>query len=608
MKSLVKLISLLTPRERRRLIPITIAVLCSTFFDLIGVGSLGPFVAVIVNPGVVQSQPVLNFFYRSFKFQRLEMFLVFLGICVFVLVLAAMAFKIATLYVMYRFSANRRYSLGLRLFRQYLYQPYSFFLNHNSSELSKSILAEVDVVIDGLLFPFMNTFVYGVLTASMLAFIIIMDPFVALTALVVFGLTYSLIYLFIKSRLARYGREVWEANIMRYKYTSEAFGGIKDVKILGKEPFFSYLYSLGVRKNTTAQASQQILSMLPSQAMQSLSIGFTMAMVIVLMFISGSFIQIMPTLAIYAFAIMRIVPGFQMAFQNATQIRYQKQIVDSVLNDMTTLALPPDISDRQAMSTILPPLPFIRDLELKKIQFSYQASREPVLGEVDLHIAKNTTTGLVGATGCGKTTLVDVIMGLLPPSGGALLVDGKQVITPEKCEGPDIAAWQRNFGYVPQQIYLSDDTVAANIAFGIPEDMRDSAAVERAARIANLHDFIAGELPNGYGTLVGERGIRLSGGQRQRIGIARSLYHDPNILVMDEATSALDSITEDAVMDAIHNLLHSKTIIIIAHRLSTVQECDVVCLMEKGRITAQGKYDELIKNNSKFRAMAKVGK
>jgi ABC-type multidrug transport system fused ATPase/permease subunit len=326
------------------------------------------------------------------------------------------------------------------------------------------------------------------------------------------------------------------------------------------------------------------------------------------MFVSGSFLQIMPMLAVYAFAIMRIVPGFQAAFQNVTVIRYHRHIVESVLNDMTTLALPPDISDKQVLGAVLPPLPFTRDLELKKVQFSYQSSREPVLRGIDLRIAKNTTVGLVGATGCGKTTLVDVIMGLLPPSDGSILVDGTPVITSETHEGPGLAAWQRNFGYVPQQIFLSDDTVAANIAFGIPEDMRDSAAVERAARIANLHDFIAGELPGGYNTLVGERGVRLSGGQRQRIGIARSLYHDPNILMLDEATSALDSITEDAVMDAIHNLLHSKTVIIIAHRLSTVQECDMVCLMEKGLVTARGTYDELIKSSPRFRAMAKVGK
>jgi ABC-type multidrug transport system fused ATPase/permease subunit len=321
-----------------------------------------------------------------------------------------------------------------------------------------------------------------------------------------------------------------------------------------------------------------------------------------LFFISGSFTQIVPTLAVYAFAIMRIVPGFQTAFQNIAAIRSNKHTVDNVLNEMIVLSFPPEMPDRAALGVSLPPLPFSHELTLEKIGFSYTASSEFGLKEINLHISKNTTIGLIGETGCGKTTLVDIIMGLLPPSSGLIRVDGTPVVIP----GPDLEAWQRNFGYVPQQIYLSDDTVAANIAFGIPEDMRDNAAVEHAARVANLHGFIVSELPNGYDTLVGERGIRLSGGQRQRVGIARSLYHDPNILVMDEATSALDSITEGTVMDAIHNLLHSKTIIIIAHRLSTVRECDNICLMEKGHITAQGTYDELIANNKRFQAMAKI--
>jgi ABC-type bacteriocin/lantibiotic exporter with double-glycine peptidase domain len=602
MKSLLKLISLFSPRERQRLIPITIAVLISALFDLIGVGALGPFVTVVVNPEIVQTQPILNYLYRLFEFQRIETFLLFLGMSVFALVLTSAAFKMSTLYVVHRFSANRRYSLGLRLFRQFLYQPYAFFLNRNSSELSKSVLGEVDMVVDGLLVPVMNTFVYGVLTIVMIGFITVLNPFVAVTALGVFGLAYGLIYLFIRPRLARYGKDVWEANLVRYKCTAEAFGGIKDVKILGKEPFFSYLYSLGVKKITSAQAGQQILAMLPGQAMQSLAIGFTILMVIVLLFISGSFIQIVPTLAVYAFAIMRIVPGFQTAFQNIAVIRSHRHTVNTVLNEMVVLSLPPEMPDRAALGVSLAPLPFNRELALEKIGFSYAVSGEFALKEINLHILKNTTIGLIGETGCGKTTLVDIIMGLLPPSSGSILVDGTPVVIP----GPDLEAWQRNFGYVPQQIYLSDDTVAANIAFGIPEDMRDNAAVERAARIANLHNFIVSELPKGYDTLVGERGIRLSGGQRQRVGIARSLYHDPNILVMDEATSALDSITEGIVMEAIHTLLHSKTIIIIAHRLSTVRECDNIYLMEKGLVTAQGTYDELIVNNKRFQAMAKV--
>jgi ABC-type multidrug transport system fused ATPase/permease subunit len=307
---------------------------------------------------------------------------------------------------------------------------------------------------------------------------------------------------------------------------------------------------------------------------------------------------------------MRLLPNVQAFFGDAAQIRYHKHMIDTLYTDMMTLSLPPDVSDAEVMVISQEILPFTHRIILQGITFSYPTSPEPVLQEISLSIAKDKTVGFVGATGCGKTTLVDVIMGLLLPTGGAIVVDNVPVVTVsgDAGNGQDITRWQRNFGYVPQQIYLSDDTVAANIAFGIPGTMRDMAAVEQAAQAANLHEFITTGLPKGYETVVGERGIRLSGGQRQRIGIARSLYHDPNVLVMDEATSALDSITEDAVMDAVHNLMHSKTIIIIAHRLSTVRECDMIYLMEKGKIITQGGYDELIQTSPQFKAMAKVGK
>jgi ABC-type multidrug transport system fused ATPase/permease subunit len=217
-----------------------------------------------------------------------------------------------------------------------------------------------------------------------------------------------------------------------------------------------------------------------------------------------------------------------------------------------------------------------------------------------MSIAVNSTVGIVGGTGAGKTTTVDLILGLLTPASGQILVDDLEIT------GVNVRGWQDVIGYVPQQIYLMDDTVAANIAFGVPREQRDFAAIERAARLAELHDFVVHELPKGYNTEVGERGVRLSGGQRQRIGIARALYHDPDVLILDEATSALDNLTERAVMEAVHNLSHRKTIIMIAHRLTTVRNCDNIFLLEKGRLVAQGTYDELIAGNEAFRRMALV--
>jgi ABC-type multidrug transport system fused ATPase/permease subunit len=608
MASIFKLISLFTKQERRRLIWITIAILFASLLEIVEVGSLGPFMAVVADPAIIQGQPLLALMYQIGGFQDSLTFLVFLGIAVFVLVLAATAFKMGVLYIAYRFVANRRYSLSVRLFRQYLFQPYYYFLNHNTGELSKNLLAEVDLVINGVLRPAMNTLVRGTLAVSVFVYLVIINPAIAAFAFGVFGVLYAVLYALVRPRLARHGQEVREANRLRYKTTSEAFGGIKDVKILGKEPFFAYSYTLGAKRFAATQAAEQILTVIPSQAMQSLAIGFAIAMIVLLLFLNGSLALMLPLLAVYAFAIMRIVPNVQTVFQSGTQIRYYGHTVDALYKDMTTLSLSPDISDKKAMAISPEVLPFTRHIELHQVEYSYPLSKEPVLQGIELHIIKNTTIGLVGTTGCGKTTLVDVIMGLLEPSRGVIKADETPVIfSSQDKSGGTITSWQRNFGYVPQQIFLTDDTVAANIAFGLPEDMRDTVAVERAARVANLHDFVTAELPDAYNTLVGERGIRLSGGQRQRVGIARALYHDPAILVMDEATSALDSVTEDAVMDAIHNLTHSKTIIIIAHRLSTVRECDTICLMEKGRIATRGTYDELMRSSRQFRAMAKVG-
>ena len=232
------------------------------------------------------------------------------------------------------------------------------------------------------------------------------------------------------------------------------------------------------------------------------------------------------------------------------------------------------------------------------MHFTYPEAERPALQGLSLLVPARTTVGIVGGTGAGKTTAVDIMLGLLDPTQGRLLVDGVPITRDNRRD------WQRSIGYVPQQIFLTDASVAANIAFGLPPAAIDQAAVERAARTAELHDFVIGELPEGYATLVGERGVRLSGGQRQRIGIARALYHDPDVLILDEATSALDNLTEKAVMDAVHNLGHAKTIVMIAHRLTTVRDCDIIFMLEQGRVVASGSYDELIAHSRQFRALA----
>jgi ABC-type multidrug transport system fused ATPase/permease subunit len=601
-----KLIALLAPKERRQLVFICGALLLTALFEMAEVASLGPFIAVVSDLGIIRRQKTLLWVFQTLGFENERMFIVFLGIVVFVLVICSTVLKITMQYINQRYTEECNYSLSVRLFRQYLYQPYSFFLDHNSSELSKNLFSDIYAVINGALRPFMDLLVSGVLTLAVFTLLIIMNPVVALFAFALFSVIYSLLYIFVRRRLAYFGKEVSGVNALRYKIAGESFGGIKDVKILGKEFFFSRLFNASAKRLAVAQTARATLSILPGNIMLPLVIGFAIGMTIVMLFISDSFMHILPMLAVYAFAVMRIVPNVQSLFRSVSSMRYSGYMVDTLYRDMNSLPPSSDFSKEEGVDTKPDVFPFIRSIELKKVNFSYPASRELTLKQINLTIKKDTMAGFVGATGCGKTTLVDVIMGLLKPKGGSILVDDVQISSPHDDNALTLKSWQHNFGYVPQQIFLADDTIEANIAFGIPDEIKDFGSIERAARIANLHDFIMEELPGGYQTVIGERGIRLSGGQRQRIGIARALYHDPAILVMDEATSALDTITEDAVMDAIHNLLHSKTIILIAHRISTVRECDVIYLMDHGHIVDQGSYDDLMESSAKFRAMAKT--
>lgn len=598
MTTLRKVFSLFTRGERLRLIPLGLGVLFMAFLEVAGIGSIGPFIAVASDPGIIETQPILRWAYEVGGFETARSFIIALGAGAFGFMVVATAFRMLVNYFLFRYLGHLRYSLGLRLFRQYLYQPYTYFLDHNTSELSKNLLSEVDKVVNGVLQPGTQAFAKAVVAAFILVFLVAVNPWVAFASALVFGILYMVLFGLVRNPLLHYGREIRDANRVRYKAAGEAFGAIKDVKVMGKEPAFARLYAYGARRYARTQAAKQILSRLPQQSMQTLAKGFAIALVIVLLTIHGTVAQALPLLAVYTLAVQRLIPNIKTVFRGASQVRYYGPIVDALHSDMTGMPPAPRQKDKKLLNNPVPVLPFNEHIRLEKLTFSYPSSDEAVLSNINLEIPKNTTVGFVGPTGCGKTTLVDIIMGLLEPVSGQVLVDGKPVEDPR--------SWQRNFGYVPQQIFLSDDSVAANIAFGVPEDERDQQAVERAARIANLHDFVVNELPEGYATTVGERGIRFSGGQRQRVGIARALYNDPDILVLDEATSALDTVTEDAVMDAIHSLMHTKTILLIAHRISTVRECDHICMLDGGALVASGSYDELLDGNSAFRAMAKV--
>jgi len=482
----------------------------------------------------------------------------------------------------------REYTIGKRLVEGFLYQSYSWFLNHHSSDLGKTILSEVGEVIGLGLGQMMDLIAKGVVVMALITLLIIVDPKLAIIVGSSLAGIYFFIFYFIREYLRRIGNKRLDNNQLRFTAVSEAFGAAKEVKVGGLEQTYIKSFSDSAKIFAQSQASSQVVSQLPRYILEAIAFGGILLITLYIMALKGSFNSALPVISLYVFAGYRLMPALQQIYSSFTRLAFVGPSLDKLTSDIKNLKPFNEKQDKGVLS-------LNKAITLKNIHYEYPNASRTALKNINLSILAKSTVGIIGATGSGKTTTVDIILGLLEPQKGTLEVDGK-VITQHNSR-----SWQRSIGYVPQHIYLSDDTIAANIAFGVEPHDIDLVAVEKAAKIANLHNFLIDELPEQYQTTIGERGVRLSGGQRQRIGIARALYYNPNILILDEATSALDSQTEKAVMDAVNNLRKDITIIIIAHRLATIKKCDKIFLLEKGHIKNEGTFEELKNINENFR-------
>ncbi|MEC4685995.1 MAG: ABC transporter ATP-binding protein [Nitrospirota bacterium] len=566
--------------------------------EITGIVSIAPFMGIVSNPEIIHTNKYLSQVYNALGFSSSNQFLFFSGVAVLAVLAFGNGFSSFITWLLLRFTFLQGHSLSTRLLNKYLSQPYVFFLNRNTADLSKNILMEVHRVIGGVLMPGMQVLTKLVVALSILGLLVVVDPLLAVTVAVVLGGAYATVFGLVRMKLTRIGKTSAEARTQCFKVASEALGGVKDLKLFGRESVFLQRYSNTSRQLAGYEATSQMLSQLPRYALETIAFGGILLIVLYLIGVKQNAGTALPLISLYAFAGYRLMPALQRIFIGMTTIRYNLPALDILHNDLIQQDADSGPAFDHAETT--PPLKFQDRIELRDIVYYYPNTSTPAVNNLNLVIKSKTTVGFVGITGSGKTTTVDIILGLLSPTKGQLIVDGTE-ITPS-----NLRSWQKNLGYVPQSIYLTDDTVIRNIAFGVRDEDIDNKAVERAAQIANLHDFIMRDLPDGYHTLVGERGVRLSGGQRQRIGIARALYNDPEVLIFDEATSALDGITENAIMEAIQNISRKKTIIMIAHRLTTVQECDVIYMLEKGKVIAKGTYSELIESSSQFRKMANV--
>lgn len=594
-----KLFDLLNKQERKRVVLLLIMILTMGLLDMLGVVSIMPFMMVLANPELLETNKYLNTAYEvstAIGIKTTEQFLFLLGVVVFVLMVTSLTLKALTTYAQLRFSRMSEFTIGKRLIEIYLHQPYSWFLSRNSADLGKNILSEVGVVIGGGMTPAFTIIAQGTVSMAILLLLILIDINLAFVVGLTLATSYLLIYKVSRRLLNRIGSDRLKANQGRYTAVSEAFGASKEVKVGGLEEIYVQRYSNPAYKFAHYQATSLIIGQLPRFALEAITFGGMLLVVLYLLGKSGSFASAIPTISLYAFAGYRLMPAMQQIYAAVASMRYAAPAINALHAELMSLQSDRPYTSESKQATI----EFKCAITLNQINYRYPNAPHLALKNVSFTISAKSTIGLVGVTGSGKTTTVDLILGLLEAQQGTLEVDGV-VITEHNRR-----SWQQAIGYVPQQIYLADDTVAANIAFGIQAENIDSKALERAAQIANLHEFVVNELPQQYKTIVGERGVRLSGGQRQRIGIARALYHQPQVLILDEATSALDNLTEQYVMKAVENLEHEITIILIAHRLSTVKKCNQIVLLEHGEIKDIGTYEELAKRNEQFGAMTKA--
>ena len=586
MDTIKKLSFLLTPIERRNALLLLLMFVIMALLDMIGVASILPFMAVLTNPSLIETNMILNYMYQVsniFGVENDQEFFFALGFLVFIILIISLIFKAITTYIEVKFLQMCEYNVSKRLVEGYLYQPYIWFLNRNSAELGKSILSQVSIVID-IMRSLMSLISKSIIAIALIALLIIANPKLSMIVGLTLSLAYGIIFYFTRKYLNSLGKENLKNDELRFIAVSEAFGAAKEIKVGGLERAYIKSYSNAAKIFAQNKAILKVISQLPRYILEGIAFGGIMLLILYLMSQEGSFNNAIPIISLYAFAGYRLMPVMQNIYISLSQISFSSPSLDNLYYDIGKL-------NPIKNNYLEEKLSFDKEIVLNNIDFNYPNTSQKALQGISLNIPAKSTIGLIGATGSGKTTLLDIILGLLMSDKGTLEIDG------EVLSKKNLRSWQRNIGYVPQHIYLSDDTIAANIAFGVESKNINQIDIERASKIANLHDFIINELPDKYNTTIGERGIRLSGGQRQRIGIARAVYLNPKILILDEGTSALDNETEKKVMEAINKLSKKITIILVAHRLNTVRNCDKIYKFEKGKVIAEGKFDEIINTN-----------
>lgn len=564
--------------------------------EVLGIGMIPAFVAIVASPDRVLEYETIGPLLEFLDITTARDLLIWGSIALLGSFLLKGTYKIAYDYISARFLYNRRYKISHRLMSSYMQAPYTFHLERNTAELLRNTTQEVNLLIGRVLTMLLGIAKQAVITLSILLFLFISEPAITLLVIAFSGVASGSFLYFTRKKVKAYGKREQQHRSEMIKAVNQGLGGIKDARVLNREAEFIEKFRVEVRNSTRLLTYISYTSKIPQPLMEVIAV-FTMLIISAFLVWQGRPMEaIVPILTLFAVAIIRLMPAVKSLTTDYTRLIYDIVSLDPIYNDLKELegSSQEFIKDRKESQ----PLKLESSIEMRTVTYAYPNSDEQALNGVSFAIPQGDAVAFVGESGAGKSTLVDLMLGLLEPTSGEVLVDGKNI-------QENLSAWQKNIGYIPQSIYLADDTLRCNIAFGIPEKDIDDDKVLKALELAQIKEMVS-RMPEGLETILGEHGTRLSGGQRQRVGIARALYHDPQVLVMDEATSALDNITEKEITKAIESLKGNRTVIMIAHRLTTVENCDRLYLLKNGVVKDAGTYKELIDNNSEFRKMALV--
>lgn len=590
---LKKIFWIVIPFGKGNLVRVGGLILVQGVIQVMGIFSILPFLALAANPERTLESKIAQQIQQMMPFINEGNIIFWAGMATLFFLLGSGVANLLTDYQKARYAQFTGQRIAVRLLRNYAYSPYQFHLLTNSAALTKKVHNDVQMFMVGVLLPSLEAMSRVINVFLIVLLLLFVAPGPTLAAVLCFASVMAILLGVFRGYLSRSSQERNKLIKERYESALQLLTGIKPVMVHQCQAFFINRFQEAFFKNAKLDSQLVFINSLPRYLLESLAFSGVVGIVLFLDSSTGNLTEVLPLLGLFALAGYRILPSLNLIYSQITSIQSRAFTIDSLREDLLYSSRQPEDSD---VSTDL--LKLRSTISFENVSFSYSQRERIALDAVSLKIGKGNRVGIVGSSGSGKSTLIDLLLGLHQPASGKITIDD-DILTEA-----NISGWRKIIGYVPQEIFLTDDTVRRNIALGVSDDQIDDAQVRQAAEIAQIHSFIETQLPNGYETIVGEHGARLSGGQRQRIALARALYRKPQVLVFDEATSALDSATEKALMDAVALLPSDMTVIMVAHRLSTIRQCDRIFVLDKGHLVAEGQYDELLRNNSTFRKLA----